>query len=328
MKYLSLCSGIEAASVAWEPLGFEPIAFSEIHPFANAVLAHHWPKIPNLGDMENYENWSIDQPDLIVAGTPCQAFSMSGKRKGFNDARGNLTRTFIKTLGHFRPKWFVWENVPGVLSIDKGRTLGTIIREVEKLGYMGAWRVLDASHFGTPQERRRVFFVGHLGSALEPQKVLFECASLYRNSRKSRKVFPHFSAYFLSRFGGFREGIGALRANGGNNGGGSENLITFGARDYLERQYEQVIHARTLTTASGSSKRLHDCPLVTDEEGSFVRRFTPRECERLQGFPDDHTLIPWKNGEVADGHRYFVIGNSMAVSVMHSIGEGIKKYTT
>lgn len=116
MKYLSVCSGIEAASVAWEPLGWEPVAFSEIEPFPSAVLAERFPDVPNLGDMIKYEEWNIPAIDLMVGGTPCQAFSVAGKRGSLADDRGNLCLTFCRMADHFRPRWVLWENVPGVLN--------------------------------------------------------------------------------------------------------------------------------------------------------------------------------------------------------------------
>ena len=105
MKYLSVCSGIEAATVAWHPLGWEPVAFSEVNPFASAVLAHHWPHVPNLGDMTQHENWPIEPGsiDLLVGGTPCQSFSVAGLRRGLADPRGNLALVYLAILDRLRP---------------------------------------------------------------------------------------------------------------------------------------------------------------------------------------------------------------------------------
>ena len=118
MRYLSVCSGIEAASVAWHPLGWTPIGFSEIEPFPSAVLAHHYPKVKNYGDMSKFRDWSIraGDIDLLVGGTPCQSFSIAGLRQGLKDPRGNLMLTFLAIAEHLKPKWIVWENVFGVLS--------------------------------------------------------------------------------------------------------------------------------------------------------------------------------------------------------------------
>ena len=135
MKYLSVCSGIEAATVAWHPLGWKPTAFSEIEKFPSAVLAHHYPTVPNLGDMTQYKEWNIDQIDLLVGGTPCQSFSVAGLRKGLDDPRGNLCLVYLGLAERFRPRWILWENVPGVLSSGGGRDFGSFLGALAELGY-------------------------------------------------------------------------------------------------------------------------------------------------------------------------------------------------
>jgi len=189
MKYLSVCSGIEAASVAWEPLGWTPLAFSEIEPFPAAVLKHHWPEVPNHGDMTKYEQWNIPggTVDLLVGGTPCQSFSVAGLRKGLDDPRGGLMLTFLKIAQRFQPRWIVWENVPGVLSSNGGRDFGSFLGALGELGYGWAYRVLDAQWFGVAQRRRRVFVVGCLGDGAAAAKVLFESESVRRDSPPSRE---------------------------------------------------------------------------------------------------------------------------------------------
>jgi len=190
MKYLSVCSGIEAATVAWHPLGWQAAAYSEIEPFPSAVLAHHYPDVPNVGDMTKFKEWSIESGsvDLLVGGTPCQSFSVAGLRKGLADPRGNLALVYCGILDHLKPRWFVWENVPGVLSSGGGRDFGSFLGAVAELGYGFAYRVLDAQYFGVAQRRRRVFVVGHLGDWRPAAKVLFERESLRRDSAPSRKA--------------------------------------------------------------------------------------------------------------------------------------------
>lgn len=178
MRYGSVCSGVEAASVAWESLGWEPVFFSEIEDFPSAVLQHHWPEIPNMGDMTKFEEWGIERGaiDVLVGGTPCQSFSIAGLRGGLEDGRGNLALTYCRMVDRLRPRWFVWENVPGVLSSNGGRDFSSIVSAMAKLGYSIAWRVLDAQNFGVAQRRRRVFIVGcSSGDWRDPAKVLFEC---------------------------------------------------------------------------------------------------------------------------------------------------------
>ena len=189
MKYLSVCSGIEAASVAWHPLGWEPVAFAEIEPFPSAVLAHRYPTVPNYGDMTKFKEWGIEPGtiDILVGGTPCQSFSVAGLRKGLSDPRGNLMLTFGAIADYLRPTWIVWENVPGVLSSNGGKDFGTFLGMLGELGFGFAYRVLDAQYFGVAQRRRRVFVVGYLGDWRRAAQVLFESESLCGYSAPSRK---------------------------------------------------------------------------------------------------------------------------------------------
>ena len=190
MKFGSVCSGIEAASVAWDPLGWEAQWFSEIEQFPSAVLAHRFPSVPNLGDMtkihesEAFNNATID---LLVGGTPCQSFSVAGLRKGLTDPRGNLMLTFLSLAQRKKPRWIVWENVPGVLSSNGGRDFGTFLSALAECGYGFAYRVLDAQYFGVAQRRRRVFVVGYLGDWRPAAAVLFEYHRLSGNPSESRK---------------------------------------------------------------------------------------------------------------------------------------------
>ncbi len=195
MRYGSLCSGIEAATQAWHPLGWEPAFFSEIEKFPSAVLAHHYPHVPNLGDMTKFKDWPDHAIDLLVGGTPCQSFSVAGLRKGLADPRGNLMLTFGAVAQRFRPRWLVWENVPGVLSSDGGRDFGTFLGMLGELGYGFAYRVLDAQYIRTrghawavPQRRRRVFVVGYLGDWRRAAAVLFDGESLSGNPAPRREA--------------------------------------------------------------------------------------------------------------------------------------------
>jgi DNA (cytosine-5)-methyltransferase 1 len=196
MRYLSVCSGIEAATVAWHPMGWSPVGFSEIEKFPSQVLAHHYPDVPNLGDMNRYEDWPIEPGtvELLVGGTPCQSFSVAGLRKGISDPRGNLALVYLGLLDRLRPRWCVWENVPGVLTSSGGRDFGAFLGGLSELGYGFAYRVLDAQWFGVAQRRRRVFVVGYLGDWRRAAAVLFERESFGRHpapSRESRKEAAH-----------------------------------------------------------------------------------------------------------------------------------------
>lgn len=187
MRYVSLFSGIEAASVAWGPLGWEPVSFSEIDPFPSAVLARRFPGVPNLGDITKID-WSKHgecvSADLVVGGSPCQSFSIAGTRTGLDGASG-LMREYVRAVRELRPRWVVWENVPGALSSSDGRDFGCLLGALDDLGYGLAWRVLDAQFFGVAQRRRRLFLVGSLGDQ-RASEVLFESESLRWDHPSSR----------------------------------------------------------------------------------------------------------------------------------------------
>ena len=195
MIYGSLCSGIEAATQAWHPLGWKPAFFSEIERFPSAVLAHHYPDVPNHGDMTKFKDWPDHAIDVLVGGTPCQSFSVAGLRKGLADPRGNLMLTFGAVAQRYKPRWLVWENVPGVLSSNGGRDFGTFLGMLAELGYGFAYRVLDAQYVRTrghawavPQRRRRVFVVGYFGDWRRAAAVLFDGESLSGNPAPRREA--------------------------------------------------------------------------------------------------------------------------------------------
>ena len=568
MRYLSVCSGIEAVSVAWHPLGWQPAMFAEIDPFCCWLLHSryrasrpiHMPSphdaptrkevkqraaairnvvalpadgaVVNAGDFTKIGADDVGTIDLLAGGTPCQSFSVAGKRAGLDDPRGNLTIEFARLAGRLRPLWLVWENVPGVLSIDDGRTFGAFLGMLVELGYGVAYRVLNAQHFGVPQRRRRVFVVGHLGGWRGPATVLLERHSLSGHPpprREARQgaaggvevgpaggrltdVAPTIDAGCKDGFIRNQLGVGVLsstdesetliahalsadgfdasedgtgrgtpvvpvaictahtqsngsglsddvahtlesggaqavafaqnsrdevRLHGGDGktigalaaqpGAKQQSYIAFSAKDYgadadnvaptlrgmghdrshangggqvaiafTQNQEGDVlsgdvmqslgtnanatgrnaptvaftlhgsdgtVSAASSTDVAGSLRTrapgsienssttavLQEQPVAwsgeltasTDMAGTLqrggeggridgvmtpqmaVRRLTPRECERLQGFPDDYTLVEYRGKPAADGPRYKALGNSMAVPVMRWIGERI-----
>lgn len=255
MRYLSVCSGIEAATVAWHSLGWTPFAFAEIEKFPSAVLSHHYPHVPNLGDMTKFKDWPDAAIDLLVGGTPCQSFSVAGLRKGLADPRGNLALTYLGLVDRYRPEWIIWENVPGVLSSSGGRDFGAFLGGLAKLGYGFAYRVLDAQYvrvdgFGraVPQRRRRVFVIGNSRNWRRAAAVLFERESLSWNSAPRREAGQRVAPTISSRpTGGGGLGTdfdcdGGLIASTGNvahclNAGG------MGRQDYETETVIAVAHA-------------------------------------------------------------------------------------
>jgi DNA (cytosine-5)-methyltransferase 1 len=389
MRYLSLFSGIEAASVAWHPLGWTPVAFAEVEPFPSAVLEERFPDVPNLGDVTKFKEWpdvcvcpagesdrsggeersagsgveqgtelhsqlyglsrnsfcgecgGIYAPDIIVGGSPCQSFSVAGLRKGLDDPRGNLALTYLAIVEKYRPKWFLWENVPGVLSSNRGRDFGSFLGAVAQLGYGFAYRVLDAQYVRTPefphavpQRRRRVFVVGCLGDEGRASAVLFDSESLSGNPPPRREKRKEVAADAEGGVGSDRRCFqqntrdevryinrdgkiaGALAAEAGMK---QQNYIAYENHPTDSRIKELDGTSPTVVSRWGTGG--NNQPLV--QNPMQVRRLTPVECERLQGFPDDWTRIPWRKKSLEDcpdGPRYKAIGNSMAVNVMQWIG--------
>ena len=319
MRYLSVCSGIEAASVAWESLGWTPVGFSEIEPFPCRVLQHHYPDVKNYGDMTKYKEWDIDgdSVDLLVGGTPCQAFSVAGLRKGLEDPRGNLSLVFVGMVEHFKPEWVVWENVPGVLSSNGGRDFGSFIGALASIGYGFSWRCLDAQHFGVPQRRRRIFLVGHSsGDSRRAAEVLFEPESLSGNHKTSRTKGKGIADASITGT------VSSKWAKGSGGPAGDEcyNLVPVlyqnnqtDARLKEEPHTSQTVLARW-GTGGGNT------PIV--RHTTRVRRLTVTEVERLQGFPDGWTDV---RTNTPDSPRYKAIGNSMAVPCMRYLGKRIQR---
>ena len=297
MRFGSVCSGIEAASVAWKPLNWKPAFYSEIDEFPRQVLSHHYPSVPLHGDFTTIEKNQYGSIDVLIGGTPCQSFSIAGLRGGMDDDRGNLALQFIRLAARERPKWIVWENVPGVLSSNGGRDFGTFIGAMGNIGYGFAYRICDAQYWGVAQRRRRVFVVGYLGDWRGAAAVLFERESLRGSIAPSREE-------------GERVAPNAEISSGSN----PELMATICAKDGDKWGCNQWVN---------EGKAILSFP----ENQMVVRRLTVTECERLQGFPDGYTKIPYRNrgAELCpDGPRYKALGNSMAVPVIKWIGERIE----
>ena len=482
MKYLSVCSGIEAATVAWHPLGWQAVAFGEIEKFPSQVLAHHYPDTPNWGDMTKFKEWPDADVNVFVGGTPCQSFSVAGLRKGLDDPRGNLMLTYLAIAARYWPQWLVWENVPGVLSSNGGLDFASLLRGMGELGYGFAYRILDAQYFGVAQRRRRVFVVGYLGNWRPAAAVLFERHSLSGHPAPSREKGKSFAASIASGVAISDYDVAGTLDKGvpgrgiGHNGNYDSQVVsvgslcartgqsrsvqdaeqghlmatwpaeisstldtTFGTKQGLENQHvnagcpmfvpaqpmpldmmnirgrpsddgranrigrgygevgdpmftitkanhhavaqpiayaldslasnsmksanpvsgcNEVDISKALDTSRGLDPSCNQggmavahsigtdiyngtitgdvaVPLTNRTDGTgtgptvmqsmAVRRLTPKECERLQGFPDNYTDIQHKGKATPDGPRYKALGNSMAVPVMAWIGKRIQE---
>lgn len=486
MRYGSVCSGIESCTVAWHTLGWEPAFFAETEKFPSAVLAHRFHETPNHGDFTTIEEGDYEPIELLVGGTPCQSFSVAGKRLGLDDPRGNLALEYLALARRLQPRWLVFENVPGLLSLDGGRAFAAFLQRLGECGYGYAYRVLDAQYIrvdthprAVPQRRRRVFVVGYLGDWRPPAAVLFEPEGLRGDPAPRREAGQGTAPTIASRPTGggglgtdfdcdgglIARGYGSdgkniarpvttgehqrqdwetctmvthsLRADGfdasedgtgrgtplvpqpiplqevnarkskNQNGvgmgvgadgdvmytlqsgqqhgvavpfdttqitskgnysrpkagdpchplaeGGHPPAVAFSCKDHGADQGEtsptlramdhdgshanaggQVAVAFNITPSNSNkdfnAREARYSQAVTASAGlpsarggdvvmqPAVRRLTPRECERLQGFPDDFTLIPWRKGMAPDGPRYKALGNAMAVNCMRWLG--------
>ena len=459
MKYISICSGIEAASTAWHGLGWAPLAFSEIEPFPSAVLAQRYPDVPNLGDMSKFRGWPeelLAECELLVGGTPCQAFSVAGLRKSLDDERGNLSLIYVQMFHHINevrrrhgrpPAIALWENVPGVLS-TKDNALGCFISVLlgvddtletqdgkwPKAGFLGSetvrvgYRVLDAQYFAVAQRRRRVFLVAvpceliaSVGERACPSEILSLRESVLGNPPTRGATGEGSASGFADGSGGglakplgshalskgrgtdldnttyvaFHPTQGPISSVDGSThamGCGSKQGCCTQAVAFKPGQSEAAggafiteEFAPTLQSTSNGSTAVpavafshsaaanshgvayveegtpplrgggagNSMPAVafnayqrTEGQATWplgasdgrkvevgvrqamaVRRLTPRECERLQGFPDDYTLVEYRKKPAADGPRYRALGNSMAVPVMAWLGYRIQLAT-
>ncbi len=408
MNYATICSGIGAPEEAWKDMWRAPVFTSEIEAFPSAVLKHHYPDVPNYGDITKYKEWPDHELDVLIGGTPCQSFSVAGLRRSLDDDRGNLTLTFLRLAERYQPRFTIWENVPGVLNTSDnafGCFLGGLVGSdkvpVPNSGQgqgwgnsgfiygserLAAWRVLDAQHFGVPQRRRRVFVVAsprEMGFA--PCQILFEPESLCVNIKTRRETGKRVARCLKgksnpshredsdtlvfenhpqdSRVTECGETAPTVHSKYGT-GGGNVPLVmgnaeavaihphAIGRKDKAGPQAKPyrtdgkaythnsrgTAQAVAIQDGRGMNKGQHGLGIdeggpsyTLDQTGaqsvstdSIVRRLTSMECERLQGFPDRYTLIPFRGKPAADSPRYKALGNSMAVPVVRWIGKRIQ----
>ena len=451
-RYLDVCSGISAPSMGWRDLGWQCGGYSEIEAFPRSVLAERYGAVavdrdhrfshgsnvtPLFGDFTQIEAHHVGPIDLLVGGTPCQDFSVAGLRAGLDGDRGNLSLEYLRLADRTCARWLVWENVPGVLSIDGGRAFGAILGGMAELGYGFAYRIFDAQHAGVPQRRRRVFVVGYLRDWRCAAAVLFERHSLSGHPAPRRETWKDLAPTISARTKG-GGGLGTdfdcdgglipaivgqamsakwakgssgpsgdechnlicvniaptLRAGGNATGGirpygtdvdTRDGLIAFNSREdccssdsvfgslgssspqsaavaiqagALRENPDSgpdgvgvrsdgiayTLEARSEVQPVAFAQNSRDEVRLFGGDGSTVgalgaepgmkqqcyvaqewavRRLTPRECERLQGFPDDFTLVPHRGKPAADGPRYKALGNSMCVKDIGWIGERI-----
>lgn len=404
MTFWSLFSGIGGFDAAFAAAGMEPVLHVEREPDCLSVLRRHWADVQHCNDIEKLRAYreprnagrhaaEFVRPELICGGFPCQDLSVAGKRAGLAGGRSGLWFVFRRVIALQRPRWVCIENVPGLLSSNGGRDMGTILWSLGQLGYGWAYRVLDAQWFGVAQRRRRVFIVGCLGDCRRAGEVLFESDSLPWDPAPSREKKPSIAGT-LDAGAGVRRGAGinpgsivntldrhmgsggpddnaaqaghliahTLRAEGfdasedgtgrgtpiipilevgkgttsrgvGPNGcgighdgdpmftlqAGAQHAVAFLA--FAQNQRDEVRDlgdlAGTIAAEPGMKQQTYTMT------GMAVRRLTPRECERLQGFPDDWTRWRHDGTEISDSARYRMLGNAVCVNVAEWIGRRI-----
>ena len=307
IRYVSIFSGIEAASAAWGPLGFVPVAFAEIDDFPSAVLRKRYPDVPNLGDVSNVDWLKFKEEhgaiDLVVGGPPCQSWSVAGNRGGLSDPRGKLVFEYVRCIRELMPQWIVLENVPGLLTADRGRPYAQLLSKMDELGYGLAWRILDAQFFGVAQRRQRLFLVGHLGD-MRACEVLFEPESLRWDTpsvREQREALARAtgrgsqadSLAFKSRTGADTY----IKADGKVGTAGNGALVSEELAFTLATTCDQSIamssgQANAEITTDGLSPTLtclHEQPIVLDRasfnQGENAQYPPPRGKDRADGHP-------------------------------------------
>jgi DNA (cytosine-5)-methyltransferase 1 len=306
MKYLSVCSGIESATVAWEPLGWECVGLCDFASFPQKVLSHHYPNTTLFTDitkLTQHEKYKKIKFDLLVGGTPCQSFSDAGLNKGMDDIRGRISLEYARILKEKRPRWFIWENVEGVFKKQHKKALCEIIssfigvdfkpESLDKQGiiqgeeYSIAYRVLDSQYFGVPQRRKRIYIVGYRGKNWKiPFSVLFEqgCFESVKEKNKSKRD------------------------------------------EYTKNILGEIKLAGTITKSYGQTQTDGMGPVSTSNfwvDDNGIRCFTERELERLQGFPDGYLDFEVDGKKPGYSAVKGALGNSMTVNVMYWIGQRI-----
>ena len=337
LRFGEVCAGISATSVAMKGIA-EPVWFAENDKFASAMLAHHHPNTPNLGDMTKLTgetlNGKYGQIDMLVGGTPCQGFSVAGSRDGLRDERSGLAIEFVRLAGELRSRWLLWENVPGVLSQKdengvKGGDVRAFCAALRSAGYGLCWRVLDAEYVrvdgfprAVPQRRRRVFLVGYFGDWRRAAAVLLEPESVRGNHPPRREAWKDVAPSLSAR----TKGGGGLGTDFDLDGGLVAHALTTKAYR-LDPSLETFVVAFDARQSDTLIYGDVTGPLDTDGhtigivQNRSARRLMPLECERLMGMPDNFTNIPYRKKPSSDNVRYKALGNSIAVNCLSYIGQ-------
>lgn len=309
MNHLDLFTGIGGFSIAAERAGMRTVGHSEVDRYASACLERNYPNVPDYGDVTELKAKDLPHVDIITAGSPCQDYSVAGRRAGTAGARSGLIAHTFRLVEETGCEWLVIENVPGLLSSNRGRDMGAVLGTLGDLGMGFAWRVLDAQAFGVPQRRRRVFIVGRAGgSHVGPAEVLSVGEGLPGDTPPSTAARPQTPAGVAACAG--HPGVAGALTQALGAGGPDDNMAQAGhVVAVAENQRGEVLVKDEFGALAvrPSGKPGQGSPVVV--HSTQVRKLTPLECERLQGFPDG-----WTEGS-SDTQRYRQLGNAVAVPV-------------
>lgn len=348
MKYFSMFSGIGGFEYGInKATKARCVGFSEIDKYASSIYQKHYPKHRNFGDATTIDTNELEDFDLLVGGFPCQAFSIAGKQLGFCDTRGTLFFEIARVLEDKRPRYFLLENVKGLLSHDKGKTFQTILEVLTSLGYEFEYQVLNSKDFGVPQNRERVFIVGHFGGSSK-RKVF---PIIRKPGKAIKKIINkgHDGTNIYSKKGsavtqkalgggqGAKTGLYAVPTTTEGNTHAIDTNYFKGCNELNKGRRTQV--AVPVSDVTRLNKEQNGRRFKTNNESSFtltqqdkhgvydgfrIRRLTPKECERLQGFPDDWTKYSFDGKEISDTQRYKCLGNAVTTNVITAIIERMK----
>lgn len=280
------------------------VGFSEISKYAIQIYRKHFPSHKNYGDATKIIPEGLPDFDILCAGFPCQSFSIAGKRMGFEDTRGTLFFDIARVAKVKRPQIIFLENVKGLLNHDNGRTFATILATLDELGYNAEWQVLNSKHFGVPQNRERVFIIGHLRGTSSRQIFPLEESNKIHNGKQGQIKMIQNSGKEMARI---YDTDGLSPSLTGKSGGWQEPVIMGVANALTPDAY----------LTRGERKKVNGKSVLTSMWERRIRRLTPTECERLQGFPDGYTQ------GVSDTQRYKCLGNAVTVNVIEAITERI-----
>lgn len=367
MKFLELCAGIGGFRQALENLGCECVGYSEIDKHAIKLYSAWYNDECNFGDITKIEAEKLPDFELLVGGFPCQAFSVAGKRGGFNDTRGTIFFDFARIMKAKKPKFAIFENVKGLLNHDGGKTYETMLRTLDELGYDAQWGILNTVFHGLPQNRERVYIVANLRER-SSTKILFERGN--GSADKMERTENGIIGQFYNRKGKTHQDLGVISSEGHSPAllattHKNPRIVKIGDINGLNTQYSRVYDSEGVSTtinAQGgglgaktglykigaidgvfrlkqgnrvygvNGKARTICAegggyggytgLYTNSEQTKVRRLTPKECFRLQGFKDEMVELGYKLG-ISDTQLYKMAGNAVSVPVVEWVAQRV-----